>query len=153
MKNFLLSVFSLVICSVAIAQKKPDDVAKFATEVINMGKLPQNIPAKVTFRLTNISKEPLIIEDAKPTCGCTIGNYTKEPIMPGKQGIITATYSAASLNSFEKQLNVKFAGINEMKMITIKGEVLTADAFAKTKTPASKVTAKSKTKTITRKTK
>lgn len=151
MKNFLLSVFSLLLCSVALAQKKPDDVAKFATEVINMGKLPQNVPTQVTFRLTNISKEPLIIEDAKPTCGCTIGNYTKEPIMPGKQGVITATYSAASLNSFEKQLNVKFAGVNEMKMITIKGEVLTAEAFAKTKTHTTKVTTKSKTKTVARK--
>lgn len=151
MKNFLLSFVSLIICSVAIAQKKPDDVAKFATDVINMGKLPQNVPAKVTFILTNISKEPLIIEDAKPTCGCTIGNYTKEPIMPGKQGIITATYSAASLNSFEKQLNVKFAGINEMKVITIKGEVLTAEAFAKTKTPATKVITKTKVKTVARK--
>ncbi len=154
MKKLLFSLMALALTTtVAFAQKKADDVAKLKTETIDMGKIPQNVPATVTFVVTNISNEPLIIENASPTCGCTIGDYTKEPIMPGKEGKITATYNAANLNTFEKHMNVKFAGVDEVKSITIKGEVLDADAYAKykasqpattadTKTPAGKVAKK-----------
>ncbi len=138
MKTFLFSLVSFLICSVAVAQKTADQVAKFDTDVIDMGNLEQGKPTTVTFRVTNISKEPLIIERADPTCGCTIGDYTKEPIMPGKTGMITAQYNAANLNSFEKHLNVKFAGVDALKSITIKGVVLSADEYAKVKKPASK---------------
>ena len=119
MKKLLFSLLALVICSVSFAQHNADKVAKFKAEVIDFGKLEQNKPQTVTFYVTNIGDAPLIIESANPTCGCTIGEYTKAPIAPGKQGVIKATYNAASLGSFDKKLGVKFAGINEIKNITI----------------------------------
>lgn len=136
MKKLLFSLMALTLTTLTFAQKKASDVASFKTDVIDMGKIPQGTPATVTFVVTNISKEPLIIETANPTCGCTIGDFTKEPIMPGKEGKITATYNAANLNAFEKHMNVKFAGVDEMKSITIKGEVLSAEDYAKVKASA-----------------
>ena len=105
------------------------DVAKFNTETIDFGKIKQSVPAKGTFIVTNISKAPLIIEQANPTCGCTISDYTKEPIAPGKTGVINATYNAANLGHFEKHLTVKFAGVDEIKSIVLTGEVLGAADF------------------------
>lgn len=132
MKKLLLSLTALVCTtSVLFAQKKAADVAKFETETIELGKIKQDVPATATFKVTNISNEPLIIEQANPTCGCTIGDYTKEPIAPGKSGVITATYNAKNLNAFEKHMTVKFAGVDEVKSITIKGEVLTPEEYAK----------------------
>ncbi len=133
MKKLLFSLLALTICTVSFAQHKADKVAKFKTEVIDFGKLEQNKPQTVTFYVTNIGDAPLIIESANPTCGCTIGDYTKAPIAPGKQGVIKATYNAAALGSFDKKLGVKFAGIDEIKNITIKGEVLTPADYAKQK--------------------
>jgi len=75
----------------------------------------------------------LIIEQANPTCGCTISDYTKEPIAPGKTGVINATYNAAAIGHFEKHLTVKFAGVAEMKSITFVGDVIAADQFDKDK--------------------
>ena len=92
MKRILLSVAVLLLTTTIFAQKKIADVAKFTTETINFGKIKQGVPAKGTFTVTNISNEPLLIEQANPTCGCTISDYTKEPIMPGKTGVIMATY-------------------------------------------------------------
>ncbi|MDB5201502.1 MAG: hypothetical protein JWQ27_911 [Ferruginibacter sp.] len=148
MKKLLFSLSALVLTTVAFAQKKAEDVAKFKTETIEMGKLEVSHPQTAVFTVTNVSNEPLIIEQANPTCGCTIGNYTKEPIAPGKTGEITATYNAGSVGAFEKHMTVKFAGVDEMKSITIKGEVLTADEYAKLKpaTPTSTVETKVKTK-------
>ena len=141
MKKLLFSLTALVCSTALFAQattatpvsngKKATDVAKFESESIDLGKIKQDVPATATFTVTNISSEPLIIEQANPTCGCTIGNYTKEPIAPGKTGIITATYNAKNLNAFEKHMTVKFAGVDEVKSITIKGEVLNAEDYAK----------------------
>jgi hypothetical protein len=132
MKKILLSLAVLTLSSSAIfAQKKITDVAQFVSETIDFGKIKQGNPTKGTFTVTNISKDPLIIEQANPTCGCTISDYTKEPIAPGKTGVINATYNAANAGSFNKHLTVKFAGVDEMKSITFTGEVLSAEAFTK----------------------
>jgi hypothetical protein len=135
MKKILLPVVALLLTTSIFAQKKVADVAKFASETIDFGKIKQGVPAKGTFTITNISKEPLIIEQANPTCGCTISDYTKEPIAPGKTGVIVATYNAAALNHFDKHLSVKFAGIDEVKSITFTGDVIAVEEFDKMQKP------------------
>ena len=131
MKKLLLSAMALAFASVMFAQKTVADVAKFETETINQGTLKQNDPKEVKFVVTNISKEPLIIEQANPTCGCTMGDYTKAPIAPGATGFITAKFNAANVGHFDKHLTVKFAGIDEMKSITISGDVLSPEEYDK----------------------
>ncbi|MCX6323902.1 MAG: DUF1573 domain-containing protein [Sphingobacteriales bacterium] len=131
MKKLLFSIAALTLTTGLFAQKKADEIAKFKSETIEMGKIKQDIPATAIFEVTNIGSEPLIIDEANPTCGCTIGDYTKEPIAPGKTGFIKATYNAKNLNAFEKHLTVKFAGVTDVKSITIKGEVLNAEDYAK----------------------
>lgn len=142
MKKLLFSLTALLLTSVLFAQKKADDVAKFKTESIDLGKVKQDNPVTGIFEVTNIGKEPLLIEQANPTCGCTISDYTKEPIAPGKTGSIKATYNAKNVGMFEKHLTVKFAGIDELKSITIKGEVLkNEDAVVPPPAPTTEATA------------
>lgn len=143
MKKISLLIIACSFSAFLFAQKTVADVAKFETEKIDLGKLKQGTPTVATFIVTNIGTEPLIIEQANPTCGCTMGDYTKSPIMPGKTGTITATYNAAALNHFDKTMTVKFAGIDEMKSIMITGDVLTAEDFEK-------LTVKSKSPTSTK---
>ncbi|MBC7886528.1 MAG: DUF1573 domain-containing protein [Ferruginibacter sp.] len=131
MKKILLSVAVFAVSATVFAQKKVDDIAKFTTEVINLGKIKQGVPTKGIFTVTNISNQALIIEQANPTCGCTISDYTKEPIAAGKSGVINATYNAANVGHFDKHLTVKFAGIDEMKSITLTGDVVAAEEFDK----------------------
>lgn len=137
MKKFLFVLTALVISAGAFAQKKSDDVAKFKSETVDMGKLKQNNPQQAVFEVTNIGKEDLLIEQANPTCGCTIGEYTKTPIKPGDIGYIKATYNAKNLGMFEKHLTVKFGGCDDMKTINIKGEVLADESAAAAPAPAS----------------
>ncbi len=103
--------------------KKPDEVAKFTSETVNLGDVKKGNPVTATFTLTNVGKEDLIIENVTPGCGCTKSDYTKEPIKPGKTGTITATYNAANAGSFNKSVSVKFVGIDEQKSISIVGLV------------------------------
>lgn len=165
MKKLFLSLTALTFSAMLFAQKTVADVAKFESETINQGYLKQNEPKEVKFIVTNISKEPLIIEQANPTCGCTMGDYTKAPIAPGTTGFISAKFNAANVGHFTKNLTVKFSGVDEMKSITITGDVLSAEEYdkwaaendAKKKTEAaskpataSKATSSSKNKTGTK---
>ena len=159
MKRILLSAAVFAISATAFAQKKVDDIAKFTTETINLGKIKQGVPTKGVFTVTNIGNQALIIEQANPTCGCTISDYTKEPIAAGKTGVINATYNAANVGHFDKHLTVKFAGIDELKSITLTGDVVAAEEFDKMKPeakeqPAAAVAAPAKpAKKATKKTK
>ena len=141
MKKLFFSLSALVLTAGAFAQAKSDELGKFKTETIDFGKIQQSNPATATFTVMNTGSKDLIIEQANPTCGCTISDFTKTPIKPGASGEIKATYNAAGLGAFEKHLTVKFAGADDMKSITIKGEVLNADDYAKFKggNPASSV--------------
>lgn len=131
MKKLFLSLTALTFSAMLFAQKTIADVAKFESEAINQGYIKQNEPKEVKFIVTNISKEPLIIEQANPSCGCTMGDYTKSPIAPGGTGYISAKFNAAGTGHFSKNLTVKFAGVDEMKTITISGDVLAAEEYDK----------------------
>ena len=168
MKKLLFSLMAFTFATAVFAQKKADDVAKLSTETFDFGKIKQNVPSTATFVVTNIGTEPLIIEQANPTCGCTISDYTKAPIAPGKTGYIKATYNAAALGGIHKTLTVKFAGVDEIKQINLAGEVLEPAAYdtwaasqkktddnstVKVKDDGSKVKTKTETNAVTTKTK
>ncbi|MEO6905812.1 MAG: DUF1573 domain-containing protein [Ginsengibacter sp.] len=136
MKKLLLA--ALVLTSTSLfAQKKADDIAKLNVETFDFGKVKQNVPPTATIIVTNIGTEPLIIDQATPSCGCTVSDYTKSPIAPGKTGTITATYNAAAVGPINKTLTVKFAGADDAKFVKLTGEVLAPTAYDALKTNSS----------------
>lgn len=132
MKKILLAFLALSTTSL-FAQKKSNDIAKLNVETYDYGKIKQNVPAVATFVVTNIGNEPLLIDQATPSCGCTISDYTKTPIAPGKTGTIKATYNAAALGHIDKTLTIKFAGTDDVKFVKLTGEVVSPAAFSSQK--------------------
>ncbi len=128
MKKLLFAILAFSSTSL-FAQKKADDIAKLDVQTYDLGKVKQGVPATATFVVTNISSEPMLIEQASPTCGCTISDYTKSEIAPGKTGYIKATYNAATLGHIDKTLTVKFAGADDIKSIKLTGDVLEPAAY------------------------
>ena len=77
------------------------------------------------FKITNKTKEPIVLTDAKASCGCTTPKWTKEPIAPGKQGQIKATYNPANRpGAFNKTITVSSNGSPSTLTLNIKGEVV-----------------------------
>src|SRR6187402_3014158 len=147
MKKLFFIAAAFIVTAGAMAQTKPDDVAKFNTNKYDFGKVKQNVPAIYTFEITNTSDKPLVIENAHATCGCTVPEWQKDPIAPGKTTKIKVQYNASNLNHFDKQVFVKFAGVDEEKVLAITGEVLEAAAFdAWTKEEAAKASSEKTTK-------
>jgi hypothetical protein len=158
MKHLFSAFIALVVANIVIAQTKVADKVKFASEIVDLGTVKQGNPVTGTFTLTNIGQEPLIIESVTPGCGCTKSDYTKEPIMAGKTGTITATYNAAAAGNFSKTIYIKFKGIDEQKSVSITGKVLPADQFdaevkATPAVPASDAAKNATTKTTAKKSK
>jgi hypothetical protein len=127
-----------------VAQDKPVEqkITKFYSwneSTHDFGKIKQNDPAAVTFTVKNDGKGPLIITAAKTSCGCTIAEYTKEPIKPGESGIVKATYNSARVGSFTKTVTVTYDGIADPDILTIKGEVLANPETVKPTEPAKPV--------------
>jgi hypothetical protein len=148
MKKLFFIAAAFIVTSGAMAQTtKPDDVAKFNTNKYDFGKVKQNVPAVYSFEITNTSNKPLVIENAHATCGCTVPEYQKDPILPGKSAKIKVQYNAANGGQFDKTVFVKLAGVDEEKSLGITGEVLAADAFdAWTKSEEAKAAAEKNTK-------
>jgi hypothetical protein len=90
----------------------------------NFGKIPQGIPAKHKFGITNTGNEPLIIQNVQKTCGCTVTDWTKDPIMPGESGYVTAQYNAARMGNFKKPITVVSNATNSPMRLYFKGEVV-----------------------------
>ena len=59
----------------------------------DFGEIPDTEPATTTFTITNTGSNPLIISQAKGSCGCTVPTYPKEPIAPGATGTIEVSFS------------------------------------------------------------
>jgi hypothetical protein len=130
MKKLLFIAAAFIVSAGAMAQKTMvDSFAKFNVDKYDFGKIKQNVPATYTFEVTNRSDKPLVIENAHATCGCTTPEYQKDPILPGKTSKIKVGYNAVNPNHFDKQVFVKFAGVDEEKVLAITGEVLPADAY------------------------
>lgn len=99
----------------------PDNV-KFTSETHDFGTIPEGPSAEHVFTFTNTGKEPVVIERVQPSCGCTAPDWTKEPIAPGKTGMVKATYGTQGRPGyFEKNMTVfTNAGI---KTVNFKGTV------------------------------
>jgi hypothetical protein len=60
----------------------------------DFGKIPEGQKLEVSYRFMNSGNKPLIIERVQPSCGCTVAEQPEEPILPGKEGVIKATFNS-----------------------------------------------------------
>lgn len=85
----------------------PKTVMTFGTYEHDFGNIKQDSENKKVFTFTNTGKEPLIIESATGSCGCTVPSYPKEPIAPGGTGEIEVVYKPGKQeNAQTKQVTV-----------------------------------------------
>jgi len=135
MLAFTLSLmsFSVIAPEKSLASKEATNIPSvvWKSETIDVGSIPQNTPKPIVFEFTNTGKTVLVITNVQGSCGCTATNYTKNPIAPGKSGIITATYNAANAGSFSKTVSVTTNLDASVKVLTIKGTVIAAATTVK----------------------
>ncbi len=95
---------------------------EFETKVIDYGEIDKGSDPLRKFMFTNIGSEPLVIKSAKGSCGCTVPDYPKDPIMPGQTGSIDVRYDTKRIGQFTKTVTLT-TNIEEKIVLTIKGKV------------------------------
>lgn len=78
------------------------------------------------FVFKNVGKSPLVIHSAVASCGCTVPEYTLEPIMPGCHGKISVTYNGKGRKPgvFRKSITIHNNGKQTPVRLYIEGEMI-----------------------------
>ncbi|GAB5419032.1 MAG: DUF1573 domain-containing protein [Crocinitomicaceae bacterium] len=127
MKNAVLSLFLVMFAFAgsAIAQDLAQGPAiEFEKETHDYGKIKNGANGECTFEFKNTGNAPLIISNAKGSCGCTVPSWPKEPIAPGATAVIKVKYDTKRAGAINKSVTITSNATNEpTKVIRIKGYV------------------------------
>jgi len=95
----------------------------FESKVVDYGTIEHNADGKRKFVFTNNGTEPLVIKNAKGSCGCTVPTWPREPIAPGATAEIGVKYATNRVGKFTKTITLTTNADKKPVILTIKGEV------------------------------
>lgn len=147
-KSFLivavLSVFAFSACKDNAADKvNEENVATAADRDAESGKFPvitfeesqfdfgtiaQGTNVEHIFKFKNTGDAPLMIVDAKSSCGCTVPQYTKEAIAPGAEGQMLVKFNGSGQNQVSKTVTITTNTKAGTETLTIKAFVTPRNA-------------------------
>lgn len=78
----------------------------FDETVHDFGTIEKGTNVEHVFTFTNTGRAPLVITDATSTCGCTIPEFTREPVAPGETGELLVKYNGSGQNQVSKTVTV-----------------------------------------------
>jgi len=99
-------------------------VMTFETEVVDYGTIEQGSDGVREFVFTNTGKEPIVISNTRGSCGCTVPVTPKEPILPGKKGVIKVKYDTKRLGAINKSVTITSNSSTPTKVVRIKGKIV-----------------------------
>lgn len=125
MKKILFFIILLITSIDFISAQNVAEI-KFDQTLYNFGTFSENNPVVTcTFIFTNIGDAPLVIHQAVASCGCTVPEYTKEPLLPGKKGTIKVTYNGTGKypGHFKKSITLRTNAKTELIRLYIEGDM------------------------------
>lgn len=121
--NFMAAQTDAPASEEATEEQMQFPVMEFESTVVDYGVIEQDSDPYRYFEFTNTGDAPLIITNAKGSCGCTVPTWPKEAIAPGETGQIKVRYATNRLNKFTKSITLTTNEKNPTRKLTIKGEV------------------------------
>ncbi|MBV2196486.1 MAG: DUF1573 domain-containing protein [Flavobacterium sp.] len=127
----LLVYLTVLVGMASFAQTGPK--IEFKEETINYGEVEKGKDDGIrVFEFTNTGDAPLIIKNAKSSCGCTVPEWPKEPIAPGGNGKIKVQYNM-NPGPISKTITIESNATNKpngMIPLRIKGTVIVKEAIS-----------------------
>lgn len=127
MKKSIVIMVMMFLAALNIqAQDKPvapQDSIIFASTVHDYGTIVQASDGTCEFKFTNKGKAPIVLNDVKASCGCTVPEWTRTPVAPGEKGTIKVTYNTNNMGAFSKSITVNSNAVNNPLVLIIKGNV------------------------------
>lgn len=95
------------------ASNKPLTTIALSENNFDFGNIKKGDKVEHVYEVTNTGSNPLVISEVKPGCGCTAGDFTKEPILPGKKGKITLHFDSSSFDGNVNKYADVFANVEK----------------------------------------
>lgn len=110
----------------------PTTTIEFEEKEFDFGTIDEGEKVSHTYKFTNTGNEPLIIKDAKGSCGCTVPSWPKDPIAPGGTGEMLVEFNSKGKSGSQNKRVTITANTNPgQTFINIKGQVNKAETAAK----------------------
>ncbi len=127
----LLSFFGGTVFSQTLdLQSEPKEetgvpVFEFTQTSHDFGEINQGDKVSHTFKFSNKGQAPLVISRVQTTCGCTVPEWPKQPILPGQSGEIAATFdSKGKMGVQNKVITIHSNASEPVFRLTLKSNVL-----------------------------
>ena len=124
---FALAVLFLASCGdesteVEVGDRTTMEVKK----VYNAGEVVKGEIIRAEFIVKNTGKKPLVIAKVSPSCSCTVGDFTKDPILPGETGKIIANVDTDKIHgsTVDKKVTVLANTTPRTHDLKIKGTIV-----------------------------
>lgn len=133
-KNLFIALFAMVSFAATAQDNGLELVSgdgatiEFVETTLDFGTIEHNADGVRHFEFKNTGTEPLIISNCKGSCGCTVPQCPKEPILPGETGKIKVKYDTNRVGGFSKNVTVTSNAVTPSVTVKIKGTVLAAVA-------------------------
>ncbi|MDA3905411.1 MAG: DUF1573 domain-containing protein [Bacteroidales bacterium] len=133
MKKALFIFFVLLISGISVyaqnapvaANDKPNSpVILFEETLFNYGTIVQDGNGMHNFIYKNTGKEPLVLSRVRSSCGCTIPEWSRQPLMSMEQDTIKVKYDTHRIGRFSKTISVYSNAKDPMVVVRIQGEVV-----------------------------
>jgi hypothetical protein len=98
-------------------------VMTFEKSEIDYGTIAQGADPLRRFKFKNTGTEPLVIKNARGSCGCTVPSFKKEPIAPGETSEIEVRYDTQRVGDFSKSITIETNEGEQPRVLMIKGKV------------------------------
>ncbi len=135
------SLLSLIILAAGIslsaqtnepAELNPENgpIITFAEKVFDFGEINQGDIVEHTFVFENTGNAPLIISNAKGSCGCTVPSYAKDQaIAPGESSEMVVRFSSRGKSGMQsKTVTIYSNAQNNPERIRIKTSIIVPPA-------------------------
>lgn len=99
----------------------PLTAVTFDEAIFDFGEVTEGEKVAHTYTFTNTGKEPMIISNAKGSCGCTVPTWPREPIAPGATGKIDVVFNTSRKG--------KLGGQSQSKKVTITANTDPANTY------------------------
>ncbi|MCQ4035607.1 DUF1573 domain-containing protein [Kaistella montana] len=99
------------------AQAKPLTTVALSESDFEFGKIKKGEHVEHVYEVTNTGTNPLIISQVKPGCGCTVPDYTKDPILPGQKGQITLKFDSSNFDGLVNKQAEVYANVEKAPIV------------------------------------
>lgn len=107
----------------------PTTVMAFTETTFDFGTVNEGEKVAHTYKFKNTGNEPLILSDAKGSCGCTVPDWPREPIAPGAEAEVVVEFNSKGKKGKRNQKVTITANTNPPQtFIYLTGEVLSTEA-------------------------